>query len=111
VSMGYRYRFKPEIEDIYLYMDTPVIIWSTSYGHLTMATLNDQFFADISLYSDEADMVWKMKVGKRIRPMWQKEILRWDSNGRKMTQKEYQHDREYEDGRRDYAIHRIASDS
>ena len=102
MSLATRWKCVPEVEEIYLYRNTPVVIWSTSYGHMSLATLDGKFFASISNYSNQAKGVWNRRIGKRIRPRWQKQVLRWENWGSTMSQEQYERERKWDADRKEY---------
>lgn len=77
--MNYRYVYKPEVHDIYLYKGKPVIVYDASWGHYSFSDLQCKEFDVLKEYSDEADELFEKKIGKIIKPRWNKEYQTWET--------------------------------
>lgn len=77
--MDHRYVYKPEIKEIYLWKDTPVVIEDPSYGHVSIWTLDGKFIDAPGQYEDEVSEAWNKKIGKIIKPRWDKEVQVWQT--------------------------------
>ena len=83
--MDYRYVYKPEIKDIYLWKDTPVVIEDPSYGHVSIWTLDGKFIDAPAQYEDEVMEAWNKKIGKIIKPRYDKQYQIWETYKRGLT--------------------------
>lgn len=80
--MNVRYVYKPEVKDIYLYKGVPVVIEDPAYGHVTIWTLDGKFIDAPGQYEDEVNKAWDIKIGKVIKPRWNKEYQTWETSQR-----------------------------
>ena len=86
--MNTRYVYNPEIEYIYLYKGQPVIMDDPAYGYVTIWTLNRKFIDAVSQYTDEIEKAYNRKLGKIIRPRWDKQVQTWETVRRGLTKHE-----------------------
>lgn len=86
--MTTRYVYNPEIKEIFLYKGTPVIINDPSYGHVFITDLKDSLIDCPEQYDDDVQEALNKRIGRIIKPRWDKEIQIWQTVRRGLTRNE-----------------------
>lgn len=80
--MNVRYTYNPEIRDIYLWKNKVVVTEESSYGMVAVTDLRGAYINHYSQYGREIEEIEKTKIGRVIRPRWDKEEQTWQWRSR-----------------------------
>lgn len=72
-----KYLYNPEVRDIYLWNNRGVTLEDAAYGHVAVLTISGKYIDHLDQYGHELEEIEKNKIGKVIRPRWDKYIRTW----------------------------------
>jgi hypothetical protein len=72
-----RYTYNPEKRDIYLWKNQVVVLEEPSWGMIAVTDLRGSYINHYNEYGKEIEQIEKHKIGRVIRPRWDKEVKVW----------------------------------